>query len=381
MKIAQVKVYQVSLPFQMDISHALTKATSGENMVVEVIAEGGRIKGYGEGAPRRYVTGESQQEAVENILHIIRKNSFLWELKDVSDIWNFVDSLPDEKSYNPAICALETALLDAWGRDQKRNMIDFFPHDYLTSNIYYGGGFPLGDNRKLTERCLSMKKMKIYKLKLKMGKDFKKNKEALEVIRQVFGDEYDLKVDVNCVWNDDLALKHIPLLRKYRVKVVEQPMMPDDPTITGFAEALKKCGIILMADESACSFGDMEKIVEEGHYKMINIRLSKMGGFRKSLKVIDYLRKEGLFFQIGCHLGESGILSAAGRILGLLCKDSLYYDGSYDDLLLKQNITKKNVSFGLGGEAGQLKGPGLGVTINEQSLNQLTVDPIHVINH
>ena len=379
MEISQLKVYEVSLPFQMDISHALTKGSSAANIVVELIAEEERIKGYGEGAPRRYVTGGSQQEAVANIHHLVRNNSFPWELKDVSDIWNFVDGLLDEKNDNPAICALETALLDAWGRDQKRNVIDFFPHDYLTSQVDYGGAFPLGDTRKLTELCRMIKKMKINKIKLKVGKDFKKNQEALEVISQVFSDEYDLKVDVNCVWNDDLALKHIPLLRKYRVKVVEQPMMPDDPAIAGFAEALKECGIILMADESACSFRDIKKIVEEGYYKMINIRLSKMGGFRKSLKIIDLLRKETLFFQIGCHLGESGILSAAGRVLSLLCRDSIYYDGSFDDLLLKQNITKENVSFGLGGKAGPLKGPGLGVTINEQSLSQLTVNPVHVI--
>lgn len=379
MRIDQIKTYKISLPFLMDISHALTRAAFAENIVVEVDAEGGRIKGYGEGTPRRYVTGESQQEAVENLAGLILNNPFPWEPIEISDIWNFVDGLPDERRYNPALCALETALLDAWGRDQERNLIDFFPHDYHASQIDYGGAFPLGDNRKLTERCLLTKKMKINKIKLKMGKNLNTNREALAIIHQVFGDDYDLKIDVNCAWNDSSAIQHIPLLRKYRVKVVEQPMMPGDPTIAGFADALKECGIILMADESACSFGDVQKIVKEGYYQMVNIRLSKMGGFRKSLKIIDYLRKEGLFFQIGCHLGESGILSAAGRILSLLCKDSLYYDGSYDDLLLKQNITTENVSFGLGGKAGPLKGPGLGVTINEQSLNQLTVGPVHVI--
>jgi L-alanine-DL-glutamate epimerase-like enolase superfamily enzyme len=379
MKINQIKVYKVSLSFKMDFSHALAKGASADNIVVEIIADEGKIKGYGEGTPRRYVTGESQHEAVDYLREIVHENTFPQELRDVSDIWKYVDGLPDEKNYNPAICALETALLDALGQKQQRNIADFFPHDFFISKIYYGGAIPLGNQQKLIELCRLIIKTKINKIKLKVGKDFKKNQAALEVISHEFGDAYDLKIDVNCAWNEELALKHIPLLRKYRVKVVEQPMMPDDPSIAGFAEALKKYGIFLMADESACSFEEVEKIVEEGYFNMINIRLSTLGGFRKSLKVIDYLRKEGLFFQIGCHLGESGILSAAGRILSLLCKDSLYYDGSYDDLLLKQNITKENVSFGLGGEAGPLKGSGLGVTINEQSLNQLTTEPVHVI--
>ncbi|MBI4763673.1 MAG: hypothetical protein HY787_03595 [Deltaproteobacteria bacterium] len=262
---------------------------------------------------------------------------------------------------------------------QKQNIIDFFPHNYYTSKIFYGGAFPLGDNQKLRDRCRLFKQMKINKIKMKMGEVLENNREALEIIAEVFGQDYDLKIDANCAWSDGLGLKHIPLLRKYQVKVVEQPMMPDDPTLAEFAGALKAYGILLMADESACSFGDIEKIIEEGHYKMINIRLSKLGGFRKSLKIIDYLRKENLFFQIGCHLGESGILSAAGRILSLLCRDSMYCDGSYDQFLLKQNITQENVTFGLDGEAGPLEGPGLGVKINETNLHQLTTGSVFEI--
>ena len=379
MRIDKVKIYKISLPFLMDFPHFLSKGASADNIVVEVIADGGKIKGYGEGTPRKHVSGESQQEAVENIGHLVRKDSFPWELAEVSDIWNFVDELPDEKRYNPAICALETALLDALGKARERSIIDFFSHAFLASKIYYGGAIPIGDNREIMEFCRLFEKMKINKLKLKMGKIFETNQEALKILNQVYGHDCDLKIDVNGAWNDELALKHIPLLRKYQVRVVEQPMMPDDPTLAKFAEATEDSAIILMADESACSFRDIERIVDEGYYKMINIRLSKLGGFRKSIKVIEYLRKENLSFQIGCHLGESGILSAAGRALSLLCRDSLYYDGSYDRLLLKKNITRENVSFGLSGEAGPLNGPGLGVGINEQNLEQLSIKPIHLI--
>jgi len=105
---------------------------------------------------------------------------------------------------------------------------------------------------------------------------------------------------------------------------------------------------------------------------MINVRLSKCGGFQNSFRIIDQLRTNGLSFQIGCQLGESGILSAAGRALGLLCRDAKYYDGSYDRFMLKENITTEHVSFGPGGEAGPLDGPGLGVKINKENLMRLS---------
>ena len=86
---------------------------------------------------------------------------------------------------------------------------------------------------------------------------------------------------------------------------------------------------------------------------------------------MNHVRKEKIAFQVACHLGESGILSAAGRALSLLCKDAVYYDGSYDKYLLTDNVTNENVSFAHGGLAGPLKGSGLGVDINRIHLEQM----------
>ena len=214
-----------------------------------------------------------------------------------------------------------------------------------------------------------------------MGKDLFKNKELLETFHFVFGNDYNLKIDINGVWNHSLALAHEYLIKKYRVKVVEQPMAPDSSELDDFARLMQKAGVILMADESACSLDDVKKIAKNGHYQMINVRLSKCGGFRNSLKMIDYLRRRGISFQIGCHLGESGILSAAGRILCLLCSDAVYYDGSYDEYLLEKNVTLENVSFGPGGEADPLYGPGLGVNVGGQNLSRLSQGPPGIIEN
>jgi hypothetical protein len=80
-------------------------------------------------------------------------------------------------------------------------------------------------------------------------------------------------------------------------------------------------------------------------------------------------------------LGESGLLSAAGRVLSLLCRDAVYHEGSYDEYLLKENITQKNMSFGWRGEAGAVGGVGLGVEADVESLNRLSgsMGPISIL--
>lgn len=379
MKIDKIHIYPVDLPFSFEFAHAQRKRSSVKNVIVEVIAENGKIKGYGEGAPRSFVTGESQRSSLQNIHRFVKQDHFPWNLEHTDQLWKFIDGLSNEKSQNAATCALETALLDALGKNQTKNIIDYFPKDFITDRLNYGVPLPLAGKQTIMKLCDRALKMNIRKLKLKMGKNLLQNSENLEAIRTVFGENYDLKVDINSVWDCGLAFKHESLITHYQVKVVEQPMALDDPEITRFAGLMQKAGVILMADESACSLNDVVEIFRNGYYKMINVRLSKNGGFRNSFKMIDFLRRNKISFQIGCHLGESGILSAAGRILCLLCNDALYYDGSYDEFLLKENVTLDNVSFGTGGKADPLVGPGLGIEVNRQTLYRLSNSPPVVI--
>ncbi len=355
MLIHKLNIYKTLLPFTADFSHSRRKGDYAENVIVEVITGDGEIAGYGEAAPGPYVTGESQESTARNIRHFLYKSAFPWEIKDVSQIWAFIDCLPCEKKVNSAVCALEMSLLDTLAKSQNKSVTDYFPKDYYTDRIYYGAGIPFANSRRIVEICRFIKKMKINRVKIKMGKDFSANREAIEAVNSVFGDTCDLKIDINMVWNPECALKHVPLIKKYKVKVVEQPMPPGDESIGPFSEVLQDNGVILMADESACTMKDIEKILKKGHYEIINVRLSKCGGFKRSMRIIEYLRANGISFQIASHLGESGILSSAGRALSLLCKDTLYYDGSYDEFLLKENATMENVTFGPYGWAGPLK--------------------------
>ena len=374
MLVNRVNVYKVSIPFLREFAHSRSKKTSANNIVVEIIAEQGEVAGFGEGAPRVGVTGETQESAIDSIGHFVKQGSFPWELNDVLQIWDFVDDLPDGKKHNSAICALEMALLDVLGKVQGLSIIEYFPQDFFANKVFYGAALTLESKEKIIEMSNLIKAFGINLMRIKLGKDFEQNKDSLEAVRLVFGDDYILRADLNNAWDLDSALKHLQLFKEYNIRFVEQPLTPGEQNIAEFAELMQTNGIVLVADELACSLSDVEIISKEGFYKMVNIRLSKCGGFRRSFRIIDYLRKHGIHFQIGCHMGESGILSAAGRALCLLCRDALFYDGSYDSFLLKENITLENVAFGPGGEAGPLGGPGLGVEVNRQTLKRLSKD-------
>jgi muconate cycloisomerase len=372
MKIDQIRVYTVRLPFAFDFSHAQRKRAFANNVVVEVVAEAGALSGFGEGAPRSYVTGETPATAAASIASAAASPAFCWDLSRPDQIRTWMAGLDRDRFGNAARCALELALLDVLGRRLRRPVIDFFPGDVRLRTIFYGAALPLAPPDLIEKGCRIVRELGIRKLKLKLGADLTQNQAMLEAVASVFGDDCELKVDVNFAWDLAAALAHIPLLTRHRVKVVEQPLTPGDPDRSALAAAMAAEAIVLMADESACTVSDLETICNEGSFEMINMRLSKCGGFFRSLEMIDYLRGAGLSFQVACHLGESGILSAAGRALGLLCGDALYWDGSYDAFLLRENLTTEDVTFGPAGRAGPLPGPGLGVDVSREALRRLT---------
>ena len=266
MNINKVNIYKISLPFTGDFSHSRKKGFSANNIIVEVLADKGKIKGYGEGAPRLYVTGESQESVTKSINYFLQKDSFPWELNNVSQIWDFVDSLSNSKEHNSAICALEMALLDSLSKNQNKPALEYFQQDFCTSTIYYGATVPLVNKQRAIEVCRLIEKIRIDKLRLKMGKDLEQNKEAIKTVRLFFGNNCDLRIDINGAWDYELALKHVPLVKEYNVKIVEQPMMPDDPDIADLSSTMQTNGIILMADEAACSLREVETIVTNGWY-------------------------------------------------------------------------------------------------------------------
>ena len=89
--------------------------------------------------------------------------------------------------------------------------------------------------------------------------------------------------------------------------------------------------------------------------------------------MIDLAYRHRLGVQLGCHPGESGLLSAAGRHLASNLTGIRYLEGSYDRHVLKENPTNPDITFGYGGVARPIAGPGLGVAVDPDRLGRMTV--------
>ena len=85
---------------------------------------------------------------------------------------------------------------------------------------------------------------------------------------------------------------------------------------------------------------------------------------------IDATRRQALIEQIA---RAPGLLSAAGRHVASNVAHIRYVEGSYDRHVLAENLITEDITFGYGGWAAPLEGPGLGVTVDPAALERMTV--------
>ena len=143
---------------------------------------------------------------------------------------------------------------------------------------------------------------------------------------------------------------------------LEQPVPHAE--VLALAELRPRLGIPVMLDESLCGWPDAVAAVDQRTADLLNVRLSKCGGIIPSLRIIGLAQRSGLGVQLGCHPGETSLLSAAGRHVASRVDGLRYVEGSYDRHILAANLTRQDLTFGYGGRARPLNGPGLGVDVD-----------------
>ena len=134
-----------------------------------------------------------------------------------------------------------------------------------------------------------------------------------------------------------------------------------------------------MADESIVTIDDAKRLIDHNACDYFNLRLSKCGGIFRTLTIADLCAQEGMKIQLGCQVGETAILSAAGRHVAAYLPEVSFVEGSYGTLLLAEDISQEDITFGYGGEAQVVTGYGLGINIREDLLQKYTDKTVCVL--
>jgi muconate cycloisomerase len=340
-------------------------------------------EGYGEGVPRDYVTGETLESSL-NLLKQSDLPSQLENCEDFAHVLRLAERLRlapvpgDERGCNgnAARCAVELAILDAFGRRFGEALWAVTPLVapelfQMLPEVRYSGIITSARGLKARLVAWGMRVYGFQQIKVKVGIPGQDDVKRLKTIRAGAGSKMDLRVDANEAWNLEQAIDQIRAFQQFGITSVEQPLPHSD--LGKLSELREKVATPIMLDESLCSLRDAEQACQFHACDLFNLRLSKCGGFIPSLRLMQFAVQHNLTCQLGCQVGETAILSSAGRLFATSVKGLSYLEGSYDRHLVREPLAFEDMTFRRGGRAPTLTGPGLGVTIDAEALERVAV--------
>lgn len=385
MRIRKLTCYALEIPFVEAFRHSAKSRAASDSIVVKLEGEGGAV-GFGEAVPRPYVTGESVESCLDALAGRFWMGMKDWDVPGFDGSAGLLETLAarldplatpegpaaDGKvlAWNAARCGWELALLDLTLRAAGKSMGDLLPPK--RKSVAYSGVVTSGSPEKAAKTARHLGAFGIKTLKIKTGGP--QEVEVVAAVREAAGPAASLRIDSNAAYAPAEAASRLAALAVHGIDCAEQPI-PRGP-LEAWAALRKASPIPLMADESLVTFADGEALVAARAVDFFNLRLSKCGGFGPCLRLAELARKAGLRMQLGCQVGETALLSAAGRHLAAHLDDLAWVEGSFGSLLLSQDIGVAKVQFGHGGLAPLLRGPGLGVEVDEDVIRRHAVTVI-----
>jgi len=389
MRISNIEVMVVNLPFRVTFGHNLASRKSSSNILVKTTLEtnDNRVfQGYGESIPRDYVTGETVQSAYKAIetdfIPQLRQFQFETPLQALAHLESF------SGENNAAWCAVEISILDALAKAsnmQLAYLLSLYDSSKMAkaiskdskspiktttiqSVVDYGGVVPFGPTPAIAALIMCYRAYGFKTVKLKMGRDFERGMFTLQMARKIMGSEATIRTDANCGWTVEETLFFSEKMRKYKVSSIEQPI--DAENIAGLQRLTAEVPETIVADESLCTIDQAKLLISTRACDAFNIRLSKVGGVLASMQMADMAREAGLGCLMGAQVGESAILSAAARAFAAVKGPFDNCEGSFNKLLLNEDLSNTNFGIAPGG-IGQLPTtPGIGVDVDERKLKK-----------
>ena len=267
----------------------------------------------------RYITGDSQLRWIgpdKGATHlataaIVNAVWDLWAKEAGKPVWQLVAEMSPEEivklidfryltdaiTPGEALAMLQSAQAGKAGRVAKLRA-EGYPC-YTTSAGWLG--YP---DDKLRRLCREAKQAGFSHVKFKVGQDLADDIRRLTIAREELGDDIDIMIDANQVWEVDEAIEWVNALQFARPFFIEEPTSPDD--ILGHKAIREAVAPVKVATGEMCQNRIMFKqFIKDGAIDIVQIDACRMGGLNEVLAVMLMAAKYDL--PVWPHAGGVGL--------------------------------------------------------------------------
>ena len=275
-----------------------------------------------------------------------------------------------------AISAVDNALWDLLGKSAKQPVFRLLGGrtkeriPVYASRLY---AMPIPELRaeaqKYKDEGYTMMKLRFGWGPLDGAEGMQKNLELICNVREVVGDGVDIMTDAYMGWSLDYAKRMLPLLEPFHLRWLEEPVIPDDTR--GYAE-LKRYGRVPIAGgEHEFTLFGFRELLENNAVDYIQFDTNRVGGISQARKISAMA--EAFQIPVVPHAGQMHnyhvvMASLNSPIAEFFPKVDVEVGNELFWYIFDGEPLPKNGYIDLDDEM-----PGLGLTVNEDSLKRFHI--------
>ena len=353
-KITNLRSYDLRFPTSKSLDGSDAMNPDPDYSAAYIVLE---TDGPYEGHGLTFTIGRGNElciEAFQTLKHLIIGLELSWIKENMGSFWRHItgDSQirwvgPDKGVVHLSTGAIVNAIWDLWAKVEKKSvwqlvydmrpeevvrLIDFrYLKDALTEeeaftilnkasvtkekrhNLLIKEGYPsyttsagwLGyTDEKLRKLCGEVKESGFTHVKFKVGRDLKDDIRRLKIAREVLGNQVQLMIDANQVWEVDQAIEWVNKLKFASPLFIEEPTSPDD--VIGHKTIKEGVFPIKVATGEMCQNRIIFKqFIKEDAIDIVQIDSCRMGGLNEVLAVM--LMAEKYKKPVWPHAGGVGL--------------------------------------------------------------------------
>lgn len=281
---------------------ALGARPESQGVVVELCVRNGRTGlGYASDIPH---LGYS----FDWILQEIHELTAALEVVSVWDRGPQLAAVRAETSCNPAVAAVEMAVLDATAKALGRPLVDLLGGRFRSS-VPVMRILSLKNPEEMAAIARRHVEEGYRHIKIKVDNEVPGLDGArVTAIREAVGPDVHLTLDANQSYDAHGAIALYESVCDLQIDVFEQPVGAND--LDGLREVTHALDCTVEADESASSVARVWELLRTGACSGVSLKVLKLGGLTATLEAARLCALAGVHCRLGAHVG-SRLLSAA----------------------------------------------------------------------
>lgn len=178
-----------------------------------------------------------------------------------------------------AISAVDTALWDLKARLLDLPLVTLLGQVRGALPIYGSGGFTNYSNEQLLAQLREWVEQGILRVKMKIGRDKRIDRQRVAAAREAIGEDVDLFVDANGAYSRKQALAQAQAFKEFNVTWFEEPVSSDDLEGLRFIRDRAPAGLDIVAGEYGYDIDYFRRLLDAGAVDVLQADATRCCGF------------------------------------------------------------------------------------------------------